>query len=589
MKVAMKLLIGAALVTGSFAVPANAQVANGTVQNFVPLTDEMLRNPDPEDWPMYRRNYQGWGYSPLDQINVDTVKGLQLVWSRALDPGSNESTPLVYDGVAYIGMAGDVIQAINAADGTLIWEYRRQLPERDTMSSLGENKRSIALYGDKVYFVSWDNFVVALDAKSGQLVWETDRGQGTSDGGVTNSNGPIVVNGVVIAGSTCQQSGFGCYATGHDATNGEELWRNMFIPKPGEEGDDTWGGAPFEGRWMTGSWGGYTYDPDLDLVFYGSTGAGPASEAQRGTPGGTMYGTNTRFAVHPKTGEIAWRHQVLPRDNWDQECTYEAIIVDSPINPDANAAGMLAVGTVSGETRKVQTGVPCKTGIAWTLDAATGEFIWAKSTVEQNLVANIDNTGLVTVNEDMVMSDPTKPIAMCPTYLGGRDWPPAAYSPEHNVFYVPLNNMCADVTARQAEATPADVYNTDLAMKVTPGKENVGRIDAISVETGGTVWTHEIKSALYAPVLATKGDLLFTGGFDRYFRAVSQTTGEEVWSVRLPSVVSGHAVTFGINGRQYVAVPTGGSLVSGYLGTVNAGIDNVSGSNALFVFALPES
>ena len=173
-----------------------------------------------------------------------------------------------------------------------------------------------------------------------------------------------------------------------------KLWRNEMIPRPGQPGDETWGGAPFEKRWMTGVWGHLTYDPDLDLVYYGSSGAGPASEVQRGTIGGTMAGTNTRFAVKPKTGEVVWKHQTLPRDNWDQECTFEMMVINTPVNPDASAAGMLSTNPDARRgPRKTLTGVPCKTGIAWSFDAATGEFLWAKQTVEQNIVAKIDGKG----------------------------------------------------------------------------------------------------------------------------------------------------------------------------------------------------
>ena len=219
------------------------------------------------------------------------------------------------------------------------------------------------------------------------------------------------------------------------------------IPRPGEPGDETWAGSLFETRWMTGVWGQLTYDPELDLVFFGSSGVGPASEAQRNMPGATMAGTNTRFAVRPKTGEIVWKHQVLPRDNWDQECTFEMMIINTPVNPDP--AGMLAVNPDARRgPRKTLTGVPCKTGIAWSFDAATGEFLWAKPTVEQNLVARIDPKGLVTVNEDVVLKEVGKTYHICPTYNGGRDWPQGAYNPRSNVMYMPLSNLCIDSTAR---------------------------------------------------------------------------------------------------------------------------------------------
>jgi alcohol dehydrogenase (cytochrome c) len=403
-------------------------ITNKAISDFVPVTEAALRHPDPSNWMMMRGNYQGWGYSPLDQVNKANVNGLQLAWARLMETGPNESTPLVINGVMYLGNPGDVIQAIDAATGDLLWQYRRTLPSREALhNAWGQRKRSIFVYNDKVYFVSWDNFIVALDARTGNEVWEANRG---GDLFATNSNGPIVVDGVVIAGGNCQEAAFGCYVTGNDAENGKELWRNHFIPRPGEPGDETWGKVPFEKRWITGMWGPITYDPDLDLAFYGSSGVGPASEAQRGQIGLSLYGTNTRYAVNPKTGKIAWQHQVLPEDNWDQECTFEMLSITTPVHPDLKAEGMLAVGRhVDSASRKTLTGVPCKTGITWSFDAAKGDFLWAKSTVVQNLISKIDPKGLVTINEAMAMRDVNKIYHQCPTHQGGRDWPFTAYSP----------------------------------------------------------------------------------------------------------------------------------------------------------------
>jgi alcohol dehydrogenase (cytochrome c) len=195
-----------------------------TVANFVPVTDQTLRAPKPDDWLLLRGNYQGWGYSPLDEINKSNVKNLQLVWARVMEPGINESAPIVYNGIMYLGNPADVIQAIDAVSGDLIWEYRRALPDPEQLHSLwGQRKRSIALYNDRVYFVTWDNYVVALDARTGQLAWQTNRG---GDYYVSNSTGPVVVDGIVIAGSTCQVAGFGCYVTGHDARTDGRMGRD---------------------------------------------------------------------------------------------------------------------------------------------------------------------------------------------------------------------------------------------------------------------------------------------------------------------------------------------------------------------------
>jgi alcohol dehydrogenase (cytochrome c) len=341
---------------------------------------------------------------------------------------------------------------------------------------------------------------------------------------------------------------------------------------------------------MTGAWGHLTYDPDLDMVYYGSSGAGPASEAQRGTIGGTMAGTDTRWAVHPKTGEVVWKHQTLPRDNWDQECTFEMMIINTPVNPDAGAAGMLSTNPAARRgQRKTLTGVPCKTGIAWSFDAANGEFLWAKQTVEQNLVAKIDGKGLVTVNEDAVLKDVNKTYSICPTYGGGRDWPMGAYSPKTNVMFMPLSNACIDSTARTDRvAAPQFVYNTTNVGKFPPGKDKVGRIDAISVETGRTVWTWETRVANYSPLLATAGGLLFNGGLDRYLRALDADNGQVVWQTRLPSQAVGGAMTYSVNGRQYVAIAAGGGAAVGLQMGMTPEADMASGNNGIYVFALPQ-
>jgi alcohol dehydrogenase (cytochrome c) len=545
-----------------------------------------MRAPKPEDWLIYRGNYQAWGYSPLDQLNKSNVKNLQLVWARGMEPGINQATPLVYNGVMFLGNPGDVIQAIDAATGDLLWEYRHPLPPLTSFHSThGQRKRSISLYGDNVYFVTWDNIVVALEARTGKLAWQSNRG---GDFYVSNSSGPIVANGVVVAGSTCQVAGHGCYVTGHDAITGVELWRNEMIPRPGQPGDETWAGAPFESRWMTGVWGHLTYDPDLDLVYYGSSGVGPASEAQRNMPGATMAGTNTRFAIRPRTGEVVWKHQVLPRDNWDQECTFEMMIINTPVNPDP--AGMLSVNPDARRgPRKTLTGIPCKTGIAWSFDAANGEFLWARPTVEQNLVARVDPKGLVTVNEDVVLKDVNKTYQICPTYGGGRDWPSGAYYPKSNVMFMALSNVCIDSKARTDRGpAPQFVYNTTNVGRFARDKDKVGRIDAISVETGRTVWSWETRVTNYSPLLATGGGLLFNGSMDRYLRALDIDSGQVLWQTRLASQAVGGTVTFSINGRQYIAITSGGGALANLQVGLTPEADTPSGSNAVYVFALPQ-
>ncbi len=586
------LISGAALAQNQASEPKPAggtTLAPHPLPEYQPVTDAMLRNPAAEDWLMMRGNYQGWGFSSLDRINKANVKGLQLVWSRLMESGVNEATPIVYKGVMFLGNPGDVIQALDAKTGELLWQYRRTLPARDVLRShWGQRKRSIFLYEDKVFTVTWDNAVLALDARTGKQLWEVSRG---GDYYITNTTGPIVVDGVVIAGSSCQEAPFGCYVTGHDARTGKELWRNEVIPKKGQPGDDTWGGMPFDQRWMTGVWGPITYDPDMNMAFYGSSGVGPAADVQRGVKGvASLAGTNTRYAVEPRTGKIIWQHQVLPQDNWDQECTFEMMPITTAVNPDPLADGMMAIGRrAASASRKTLTGVPCKTSILWSFDQAKGDFLWAKSTAVQNIIKNIDSRGKVTVNPELIMTDINKTYHQCPTHAGGRDWPFSAYSPQTNVLYVQIQNLCADykVRADNIPSKPRDQYNKSGKVLFADGKDKVGRLDAISVETGRTLWSWETRASNYSPVLATAGGLLFNGSQDRYFRAFDQTDGKVLWETRLGSQVFGGAVTFSIAGRQYIAVTAGGGYNPQPL-PLNPGVDQVSGGNMVYVFALPQ-
>jgi alcohol dehydrogenase (cytochrome c) len=456
---------------------------------------------------------------------------------------------------------------------------------------LGLRKRSIFLYNDKIYFLSGDNYLVALDAKTGKEVWQVNRG---GDNYVTNTSGPLVIDGVVVAGSQCQDAAFTCWADGHDAETGKQLWHNELIPRPGQPGDETWANKPYNERWATDVWGTLTYDPDTDLLYYGSSGITPASEAQRHMAGAAMAGTDTRWAVNPKTGQVIWRRQLMPQDDWDQDCTFEMMPITTPVHPDASTTGMFAVGpNADSSSRKTLTGAPCKNAIMWSLDAKTGDFLWAKATAVQNLVDHIDSSGQVFVNQSKLMNDFNKTYHICPTFNGGRNWNFSAYSPETNAMYVRINNVCSDmhVRAENIPSKPSDEYNTAGEVMVADGKTNFGRIDAVSVETGKTLWTWETPISNYSPLLATAGGLLFNGNMDRYVRAIDQTNGKVLWQVRLGSQVVGTPVTYSVNGRQYVAIAAGGP--AGGLGgkSINKGtesIDQVSGGNTVYVFALPQ-
>ena len=265
------------------------------------------------------------------------------------------------------------------------------------------------------------------------------------------------------------------------------------------------------------------------------------------------------------------------------------MIINTPVNPDA-AAGLLSVNRDARRgPRKTLTGIPCKTGIAWSFDAANGEFLWAKQTVEQNLVLEVGSKGIVQVNEDMVLKDVDKTYHICPTYNGGRDWPGGAYNPKSNVMFMPLTNLCVDSTARTDRGpAPEFVYNTTNVGRLATGKDKDGRIDAISVETGRTLWTWETRVTNYSPLLATGGGLLFNGSMDRYLRALDIDSGRLLWQTRLAAQAVGGTVTYSINGRQYIAITAGGGPIAATGVGMTPEADTTSGSNAVYVFALPQ-
>ena len=562
--------------------PASAPPADA----FVPVTDAMLQNPAPEDWLMWRRTLNGWGYSPLDEVDRDNVGTLRMVWSRALGTGLQQGTPLVYDGVMYMPNPSDVIQALDAATGDLAWEYRRQWPddaEEYLFGVLMEINRNLAIHGGMIIDTSADDYVFALDATTGRLVWETE----ILDYRVNpahQSSGPIVAGGKVVSGRGCTPRGGpdACVITAHDAATGAELWRRRTIPAPGEPGDETWGGVPFEERKHVGAWMVPSYDPALNLVYIGTSVTSPAPKFMIGGTANKHLYHNSTLALDADTGEIRWYYQHL-NDHWDLDHPYERLLVDTAVAPSDTAVPWINPRLRPGEVRRVLTGIPGKTGVVYTLDRETGEFLWAAPTVTQNVIGGIDGaTGAVTENAEVVFNGFGQEVLACPTLVGGKDWEAGAYSPLTNTMYYPLRNACA----RMMAADDGSLYALAVRTRIAPGTDQVGTVQAISAETGETVWKYEQRAATTS-LVATGGGLIFGGDTNGRFRAHDHDTGEVLWEINLGSPVTGFPITYAAGGRQYVAVSTGSSLTSGAFNRLTPEL-RPSAGNTLFVFALPE-
>ena len=576
------------LASGAGAAPSDsapAAAATAPARPYRPVTDAMLRAPDPADWLSWRRTLDSWGYSPLDQITSANAKGLRLVWSRALPSGFYEGTPLVHDGVMYIPEGRDKIEAVNAATGDPIWQYARKYP--DEFKGGGGGKRNIAIFETLLLSSSSDGFVFAVDARTGEQVWETKVTDFKTQSAGTSA-GPIIAGGKVVSGRNCAASAGpdACVIVANDARTGKELWRTHTMPRPGEPGDETWGGIPWEKRLQVGTWMPPSYDPELNLIYVGTSVTSPTPKfLLAGSDKAYLYSVST-LALNADTGKIVWHYQHL-QDHWDFDHTFERILVDTEVAPDPKAVAWINPRLKPGERRKVVTGIPGKSGILYTLDRQTGEFLWATPTVRQNVVQSIDGaTGKVTNNPAAVFTGPDQALDICPSFAGGKNWPAGAYSPRTQLMYMPLQNLCSVVTSAGPKSGEGQLgMAIDYKAVMAPGVTNVGSIQAISAVTGRTLWKHEQRAGVMA-LVATGGGVVFGGDAIGRFKALDDRTGEKLWEVNLNAPVGGFPISYSVGGKQFIAVGVGISPETMALTRMTPEFTPQS-SSTFYAFALP--
>jgi len=562
-----------AVFAAALALQPSPTIAQRAIESYTPVTQGRLTSPEPDNWLSYRGTLDGWGYSPLDQIDTGNVAELVPVWTLSTGVTSgHEAPPIVNDGIMFVSAPRNIVMAIDAANGDLLWRYQHDLPE--DLVAFHNTNRGVALYGDKVFTATLDARVVALDARTGEVAWDTSVQDNRR--GYYMTLAPLAAEGRVMVGVSGGELGIRGFVVALDAETGEEAWRTYTVPGPGEFGNDTWPGDSWQtggaAVWLTGH-----YDPALGLTYWGTGNPGPWIGDAR--PGDNLY-TNSVIALDVETGAMRGYHQFHWNGSWDWDEVSTPILM--PVRRDGRTFNALVH--------------PGRNGYLWLLErhANAISFVDAVPYVYQDVFTSIDpETGRPTYDEAHKPGTGTT-TPFCPSLWGGKDWPPAAYNPDTGLVYIPANeSLCGAIEGREAVYSPGTAYTgASTQLTVRAGTDHIGEIQAWDMNAGREMWTHEFDGANWGPILTTGGNLVFSGGTsDRYFRAFDARTGEELWRHRTNSGIVGVPSTFAVDGVQYVAVQSGFGVDAA---SMTGRIDQERGTRTIvpqggvvWVFALP--
>jgi alcohol dehydrogenase (cytochrome c) len=506
------------------------------------ITQDKLRQSQSDDanWLMYGKNYSGWRYSALRQINTATVKDLTPQWIfQSGTLGKLESTPLVFDGMMYATGPTNHAYGLDLATGRPVWHYAKPLPPGVSICC-GQVNRGFAALGNKLFKVNLESKLVALDAKTGNLLWETEIDDIKK--GYSATVAPLIVKNLVVIGIAGAEYGIRGFIDAYDADTGKRAWRFWTVPEPGEPGGDSWGaGADAWKRGGGSTWVTGTYDPELNLIYWGTGNPGPDWNGDV-RPGDNLY-TCSIVALDADTGKIKWHFQMTPHDLHDWDSISDPVLVDLMV-----------------KGQKVKAVIQAnRNGFFYALDRATGKMIVAKPYTKVTWADAIRPDGRPNLISGQ---DPTEEgNKACPGAGGGHNWQASAYSPQTSLYYFPTTEGCQTYYKTAQEYREGFLYTgstgTPIALDPT-----TGAVQAVDPATGETKWKFEMVSPPSSGLLATGGGLIFSGNREGYFMALDARTGKPLWKFRTGGVVIAPPITYLLNGKQYVGVAAGDALIT---------------------------
>lgn len=528
------------------------------------VTTQLLENAQDHDsmWITYGRNYGAWRHIPVDTINKENVSQLRPKWiyQTGVSGGGYEVSAITFNNLMYLTTANSHLFCVDARTGETVWSYDHPLPETVNLCC-GPVNRGVAIHGNRIYYTTLDAHLICFDAATGLMLW--DRVVEDYRASYSLTVAPLVVKDKVLVGIAGGEYGIRGFIDAYSLDTGELMWRRHTIPAEGEPGNDTWsgdswksGGAP---TWVTG-----TYDPDLNLVYWGTGNPSPDFNGDV-RMGDNLY-SNSILAINPDNGEIAWYFQTSPHDIFDLDGTSEPMIIDEEIN---------------GELVKLVIQVN-RNGFIYALNRTNGEFVYAKP-YSKVTWANYDEYGRPVVKPEL-LGPGYKTV--CPGIFGAKNWPPAAYSPDTHMVYLPDMQRCSTFASLDVIFRRGLPYYGGIVM-FNNDDESAGYVKAVDVRTGEVKWTFETPGGPnWAGMLSTGGGLVFGGAPDGYLRAFDAETGEVLWKYQTGSGVFAPPTSFTIDGEQYIGLAAGWGQPAEALG-MNKSVAGSKGGSAYLLFSLP--